>query len=104
MEVRIYNDNKIWYYRVKKEDEGKPIEDFIKKFNFSYEEFLSLNPSFSTLISGKILFMPASSKYCHLVAPLENFETIASLYNCSSDHLKNLNNTNRLFIGQRIFI
>lgn len=104
MEIKIINDEKIWYYRVKKLDEKYLILDFIKKFNFSSEDFIKLNPHIEKLVAGKILFMPPSSKYCHVVAPLENFETIAKTYNCSIDYLKINNNINRTFIGQKIFL
>jgi hypothetical protein len=34
MEVKIFNNNKIWYYRVRKEDERFENKDFFKRFNF----------------------------------------------------------------------
>lgn len=104
MEVKIFNDNKIWYYRIKKEDEKYENKDFLKKFNFLEEEFANINPNFSKLIAGRVILMPASSKYYHVVAPLENYENIASVYNCSLELLKTLNKTNKLFIGQKIFL
>ncbi len=104
MDVKIFNENKNWYYRIKKEDEYLSNESFFKRFNFSQEEFDDLNPNFEKLIAGKILFMPASSKYYHIVGPLENYETISRSFNCSVEYLKNLNKTNFLFIGQKIYI
>lgn len=104
MKVKIINDNKVWYYRVKKSDEKCLIKDFIKKFNFSSEAFVKLNPYLEKLIAGRILFMPPSSKYYHIVGPLENFEIISEIYSCPIDYLKSLNNTTRTFIGQKIFL
>lgn len=104
MNVKLIKDDKIWYYRVKKADEKYLIKDFVKRFNFSNEAFIRLNPYLERLTAGKILFMPPSSKYYHIVGPLENFESISKMYNCSIEYLKTLNNTNRIFIGQRIFL
>lgn len=104
MEVKLYNDNKIWYYRVKREDERLSNKDFFKKFNFSEESFLSLNPNFKKLTVGKVLLMPPSPKYYHAVAPLETYQSIAEIYNCPVEYLKEINGTNYTFIGQKIFI
>jgi hypothetical protein len=104
MEVKLYNDNKIWYYRVKREDERLSNKDFFKKFNFKEEDFIDLNPDFEKLIAGRVLIMPPSSKYYHIVAPLENYEAIAKAYNCSVDLIRQINKTSVLFIGQKIFL
>lgn len=103
MRVRLYNDNKVWYYRVKKEDEKLTFAKFIKRFNFSVKDFQKLNKNYD-LIAGKILFMPPSSKYYHIVGPLENYTTIANDYNCEISNLQEINKTTFLFIGQRIFL
>lgn len=104
MEVKLYNDNKIWHYRIKKDDEELTLEKFVKRFNFSMEDFKALNLDCEKLIAGKVLFMPPSSKYYHIVGPLENYTTIARDYNCEVEKLKMLNQTNFLFIGQKIFL
>lgn len=104
MEVKLYNDNKIWYYRVKKEDERLNNKDFFKRFNFSEEDFKDLNTDFEKLIAGRVLIMPPSSKYYHVVAPLENYDSIAKSYNCSANSIRQMNRTSALFIGQKIFL
>lgn len=104
MEVKLYNNNQIWYYRVKREDEKLEKTDFLKKFNFSHDEFMRLNPNFTKLTAGRVLLMPPSSKYYHVAAPLENLENIAKMYNCEADYLRNLNKVTNLFIGQKIFL
>ena len=104
MEIKLHNESKIWYYRVKKADESFTLERFLKRFNFPTKNFESLNPDCEKLIAGKILFMPPSSKYYHIVGPLENYENLARSFNYQVEDLKKLNRTNFLFIGQRIFL
>lgn len=103
MEVKLHNNDKIWYYRVQKSDEKLTVSKFIKRFNFELEDFESLNPD-CKLIAGKILFMPPSSKYYHIVGPLEDYSSIANDFNCDIKILQSLNKSNFLFIGQRIFL
>lgn len=104
MEVKLHNNHKEWFYRVKRKDEKLENDDFYKKFNFSKEDFIELNPDFVKLTAGRVLTMPPSSKYYHIVGPLESYESIAKLYNCTVEHLKQLNKVNYIFIGQKIFI
>ena len=104
MKISIYNNNKVWFYRVKLTDENLSIEDFSKRFNFSEEKLRELNYNLSNLKSGDILRMPESSQYYHVAMPLESYETIAKQYNCDENDLKNINLSKNLFIGQKIFI
>ena len=104
MKISIYNNNKVWFYRVKLTDENLSIEDFAKRFNFSEEKLRELNYNLSNLKSGDILRMPESSQYYHVAMPLESYETIAKQYNCDENDLKNINLSKNLFIGQKIFI
>ncbi len=104
MEAKILNNNKTWFYRIKSQDENTGLETFLNRFNFSKEAFASLNPTTTSLTAGNVLLMPASSQYYHIVAPLDTYESIAKTYSCSIEHLKSLNGTRAIFIGQKIFI
>ncbi len=104
MKIAIYNNNKIWYYKVKLSDESLSVEEFVKRFNFSLDKFKELNYNLSSLKSGDILKMPESEQYYHVAMPLETYESIARKYNCDENELKNINLSKNLFIGQKIFI
>ena len=115
MKVYLYNNNKIWFYRVKKSDEvfnNKNennetyfnLDAFLKKFNILKSEFEQLNGKISKISYGDVLIMPNSSKYCHIVQPTETLEKIAVKYGVNFEYLKSENATNKIFIGQKIFL
>lgn len=104
MEIKIYNNNQNWFYRVKQQDEKIPLEKFLLKFNIQKADFDSLNPSFKSLRHGNVLIIPASQQFCHVVAPLETFETISKKYHVPVEILKESCKTEVLFVGQKIFI
>lgn len=104
MEIKIYNNNQNWFYRVKQTDEKIPLEKFLHKFNIQKEDFDSLNPSFKALRHGDVLIIPASQQFCHVVAPLETLETISKKYQVPIEILKENCKTEVLFVGQKIFI
>lgn len=104
MEIKIHNNFQNWFYRVKKSDEDVPIEKFISRFNIKKEDFDFLNPNASSLRQGDVLIIPQSEQFCHVVAPLETFETISKKFQIPVSNLKKSCNSNLLFVGQRIFI
>ena len=104
MEIKIFDNNKEWYYKIKLCDEKLTINKFLQKFNFDIDEFNALNPDMKKLQAGKILKMPKSSQYFHIVQPLETYSSLSLKYNIPESKLKEINKTNVLFIGQKIFI
>lgn len=104
MEVKIYDNNRSWFYRVKKEDEEIPIEKFLLRFNISKEEFDLQNPNSTMLRQGDVLIIPSSQQFCHVVVPLETFDSLSRRYNISIDEIKKSCETTVLFVGQKIFI
>lgn len=103
MKISIYNNNQNWFYTVSKNDEKLNLEAFIKKFNVNTEDFLALNPE-TKVERGNVFVVPASSKCFHIVQPLETLEKISKMYNCSVDHLKEINKIEAVFVGQKIYL
>ncbi len=115
MKIKLDNDYKPWYYKVKKSDEvfnnrtenGEEFfdyENFSKKFNFNLVEFKKLNGNLKKIKGGDILIIPPSSKYCHIVQPTENLEIIANKFSVDKNEIANKNNITRTFIGQKLFL
>ena len=104
MKIYISPSNKIWFYSVKKNDENLKIKDFINKFNISEDDFFSLNNNIESLYVGDVILIPASQQYFHIVGPLESYESIANLFNCTKEKLMEINKTKNIFIGQKIYI
>lgn len=104
MEIKIYNNSQNWFYRVKKSDEDISIEKFVLRFNIKKEDFDFLNPNATSLRQGDVLIIPQSEQFCHIVAPLETFETISKKFQVPVSNLKSICNSSVLFVGQRIFI
>lgn len=104
MEIKIYNNPQNWFYRVKKSDEDISIEKFVLRFNIKKEDFDFLNPNATSLRQGDVLIIPQSEQFCHIVAPLETFETISKKFQVPVSNLKSICNSSVLFVGQRIFI
>ena len=115
MKIKLENNNKPWFYKVKKSDEvfnnkseNKEeffdYENFAKKFNFSLTDFKKLNGNIKKIKGGDILIIPPSSKYCHIVQPTENLDVIANKFLISKNEIINKNNTTKTFIGQKLFL
>ena len=111
MEIYLENNNKPWFYKVKKIDEvfnnenGKfDLENFSKKFNFNIEDFKTLNGKVNKIAYGDILVIPPSSKYYHIVQPAENLNTISKKYGIPAEEIAKTNNINQIFIGQKLFL
>lgn len=103
MEISIYNNNQPWFYTVMPQDEKLSFEDFAKKFNVSFDEFLAMNPE-TKIEKGNVFVVPSSSKCFHIVQPLETLEKISKMYNCTIDHLKKTNKIENVFVGQKIYL
>ena len=115
MEITLENNNKPWFYKVKKSDEifnsktesGENFfyfENFAKKFNFELEDFKKLNGNIKQIKGGDILIIPPSSKYCHVVMPTETLETISKKFGVSKEEIISKNNVTKIFIGQKLFL
>ena len=104
MKISIQNSNKPWFYTVKLSDEGQSLESFKARFCFDAGEFEFLNPNLTSLRAGDLLIIPPSPQYFHIVAPLESYQTIADMFNTSTDELISKNKTQSTFVGQRIYI
>ena len=111
MEIYFENNAKPWFYTVKKTDEVYNSKDgrfdlanFSKKFNFNIEEFENINGKIRKVSFGDILIIPPSSKYFHIVQPAENLNIIAKKYGISAEKIAKNNNTQQIFIGQKLFL
>lgn len=113
MKISLYNNNKVWFYKVKKTDEiyneksinNKDIfniERFSQRFNFVIADFEKLNGKIKKITAGDVLLIPPSSKYCHIVAPTETPNIIIKKYGLGNN--TDLNSNKKLFIGQKIFL
>lgn len=104
MKITIHCSNRPWFYIVKLSDEGQSLESFKARFCFDEGEFEFLNPNLTSLRAGDLLIIPPSPQYFHIVAPLESYQTIADMFNTSTDELISKNKTQSTFVGQRIYI
>ncbi|MBO4412967.1 MAG: LysM peptidoglycan-binding domain-containing protein [Clostridia bacterium] len=106
MQIKLLNENKPWFYTVKKADEMEifNLSKFSQKFNFDISEFESLNGKINKISYGDVLVIPPSQKYYHVVQPTETLTIIANNFNVSEEYLKTTNKINKIFIGQKIFI
>lgn len=104
MKISIHTNPNNWFYKIKKSDENLTIEKFIGKFNVKKEDFEFLNPSFNKICFGSVVVVPASQQYFHVVRPLETFESIAKMFNCSLEQIKDSAGTSVPFVGQKIFL
>jgi len=106
MQVSFADNEKPWFYTVKKSDESKNFNllNFAQKFNFDLTHFESLNGKITKISLGDVLVIPPSQKYFHVVMPTETISKIAKMYNTSEEKIKSVNKINKIFIGQKIFI
>lgn len=103
MKISIHNTNKNWFYTVSEKDEKLDMEKFIKKFNVNKEDFMFLNNE-TKLELGNVFIIPPSSNCFHIVQPLETLEKISKMFNCTVDHLKEINKIETVFVGQKIYL
>ncbi len=104
MKITIPSSNKPWFYIVKLSDEGQSLESFKARFCFDEGEFEFLNPNLTSLRAGDLLIIPPSPQYFHIAAPLETYQTIANMFNTSTEELISKNKTQTTFVGQKIYI
>ena len=62
MNVKFYNNNKPWFYTVKKNDEMEKFDltQFLKKFNFDKSQFENLNGKIQNISCGSKAFCARS--------------------------------------------
>lgn len=58
----------------------------------------------SHLEEGEILWIRRKNSATYVVKPLDTLEKIAQKFNVSTQHIKDLNAINAVYIGQKIFI
>lgn len=85
---------------------GDTLNSVADKFCVIKEELcadndLELNDE---LRAGEILWIRKRNSYIHIVKPLETLSTLATKYNVTITHIKELNNIEEIFIGQRLII
>ena len=94
-------DNNV-FYRVQN---GDTLESICKKLKVSKNYILSLNKiDENKLEQGDVLLVKSTSCVFHIVKPTETLFSIAKQYNVSVEELKQKNNIDVLFVGQKIII
>ena len=105
IEVEFLNDKKIEdiIYFVKANDTLSSIADkfCVKKEDLAFDNDIKLSEKIE---DGDIIWIRKRNTAIHIVKPLETIETIAKKYNVTIAHIKQLNNVDTVFIGQRIII
>lgn len=89
-------------FRVRK---GDTLDDIAQIFDVTKEYILMHNNiENECLEEGSVIFLPQSNVKIHVVQPLENIESIAQKYGISQQKLRQFNNVDSVFIGQKILI
>ena len=89
-------------YRVQS---GETLESICKKLKVDENYICSFNDFDKNRIEhGDVLFVPKTKCICHIVKPTETLSSIAKQYNISVEELKQKNNIEVLFVGQKLFI
>lgn len=88
-------------YQIYKIDEQTTIEEFAKKYNTSPQNCIYEN---NFLKAGELVIIRYNPYKIHVVRPAESIETIANKYNKSVEYIKKINNVDKTFVGQQLFI
>ena len=90
-------------YFVKK---GDCLSEIAAKFCVSLSIIRKCNNLLSDqeVEEGDILWIKQANKFCHIVKPLENLSKIARMYGVTIEHIKEVNEVDDIFIGQKLFI
>lgn len=83
---------------------GETIEEIAKLYNNSKEKIRKVNNLMGEIEEGNILLISEKNIAIYVVKPLDTFASIAKKFEVSVMHLKQLNKTEHLFIGQRLII
>lgn len=90
-------------YFVKKQDTIKSVSE-----KFKVDEKMILEDNNLSLDvklqEGDILWIRRKNKEMYIVKPLDTIESIACKFNVTVEHIKQLNNTKTIFIGQKLYI
>ena len=85
--------------------EHDTIYSISNKFNIDAKQIIEDNNlSTEEIAEGDILWIRKRNSFSYVVKPLDTLEKIATLYGVTVEHIKKLNNTENLFIGQKIYI
>ena len=89
-------------YRVQS---GETLESICKKLKVNENYICALNQIDKEQIEkGDVLFISKTNYVYHIVKPMETLFSIAKQYNTSVEELKQKNNIEVLFVGQKLFI
>ena len=86
--------------------EGDTLENIATRFQISTEEIKRLNPLYSSVYPGCVLYLAGLGKRRVIVGPLETLYDIASKNNTTVDHVMRINNlsTEKVFVGMQILL
>ncbi len=88
-----------YLHQIKEEDTIEGLAKFYKTTVFQIKQ--QNKNDFKT---GRCIIIENANKNYHIVQPCETFDSIAKLYNLTSQYLKEKNRVNTLFIGMRLEI
>ena len=90
-------------YFVKKGDTIVRVAELfcVRKEDLARDNDLGVNDKIE---EGDILWIRKRNTAIHIVKPLETFASIAKSYNVTVSHIKEINNIDTIFIGQRLII
>lgn len=103
MEIEFFEEQKqppIFYF-VKN---GDTLLKIAKTFSVSVQLIKRNNPKADELEIGDCLYIPFVNTAIHIVRPLETLSKIASDYNVTEEYIKQKNQIETIFIGQKLYI
>lgn len=100
MRVKIYKPKENIYHKVMK---GETYKSIAELYCVSESKLKSHNNN-QILYENIYVFVPKANRCFHIVKPLETLSSIAKLYNLTEEAILFANQSEKIFIGQRLVI
>ncbi len=86
--------------------EGDTLESIASRYQISTEEIKRLNPLYSSVYPGCVIYLTGLGRHRVFVGPLETLYDIANKNHTTVEHIMRINNlsTDKVFVGMQLLL